>query len=59
MAQLVKRWPHKHEELNWIARIHEKGLGRWQVLGTPALRKKRQEEHGVLLVSQLNLIGEL
>lgn len=28
MAQLIKRLPHKHEELNCIPRIHEKGLGR-------------------------------
>lgn len=59
MAQLIKRLPHKHEELNCIPRIHEKGLGRWQELGTPALRKQRQEKHGGLLDSQLNLIGEL
>lgn len=32
MAQLVKCWPHKHEELSCIPKIHEKGLGRWQGL---------------------------
>lgn len=32
MAQLVKCWPHKHEELSCIPRIHENGLGRWQGL---------------------------
>lgn len=59
MAHFIKRLPHKHEELNWIPRIPEKGLGRWRELGTPALRKQRQEAHGGLLASQLNRIGEL